>query len=91
MEYNWDPKKEQININKHGITFSEAVEILESDYCLILKGDTDHSEDRFVFLGLSKKLKILVVVVAYPEEELTRIISARKATKKERSFYEKRI
>lgn len=55
------------------------------------QGRHDHDEDRYVFLGMCKKLNILVVVVAYPDDEITRIISARKATKKERLFYEEQL
>jgi uncharacterized DUF497 family protein len=45
----------------------------------------------FVFLGMCKKLNVLVVVVAYPDEKVTRIISARKANKKERLLYEAQL
>ena len=55
---------------------------------VVLKVDDDYDEGRFVFLGMCGKLNILVVVAAYPGETVTRIISARKATKKERLFYE---
>ena len=57
----------------------------------MLKEDTHHDEQRFVFLGMCKRLNVLVVVAAYPEEEVTRIISARKANKTERKFYETKL
>ena len=58
---------------------------------IILKEDIISGEDRYVYLGMCKKLNILVVVVVYPSEDITRIISARKATKTERKFYEKEL
>jgi len=56
-----------------------------------LKEDSDSGEERYIFLGMCKKLNVLVVVVAYPEEEITRIISARKANKSERKYYEAQL
>ncbi len=63
---------------------------MESDVQLLLE-DSDHNEQRFIALGYSKKLNLLVVVYAYREMDVIRIISARKATRKERENYEKRI
>ncbi len=91
MRFEWDTKKEQANIKKHGVSFKEAEEALTSAIVVVLKEDFDHDEQRFVFLGMCKRLNILVVVIAYPEETLTRIISARKSTKSERSFYEAQL
>jgi uncharacterized DUF497 family protein len=91
MRYVWDLNKEKQNVVKHKVTFQSAVEVLTSGFVIVLRDDNDHEEQRFVFLGMCKKLNILVVVVAYPDEEVTRIISARKANKKERSFYEKKL
>ena len=91
MKYEWDPKKEKANIKKHGVSFEDAKEALTCGAVVVLKEDDSHEEDRFVFLGICKKLKVLVVVVAYPEEIVTRIISARKATKRERLFYEAQL
>jgi len=91
MKFKWDPSKEAINIKKRGISFERAKEALTCGLVVVLKEDKDHDEDRYVFLGMCKKLNILVVVVAYPEEDITRIISARKATKKERLFYEAQL
>jgi uncharacterized DUF497 family protein len=56
-----------------------------------LKEDSNSGEERYVYIGMCKKLNVLVVVVAYPEDEQTRIISARKANKKERFIYEKQL
>ena len=91
MKYEWDFTKEKSNIKKHGISFKEAKEALICGLVVVLKGDSDHDEERYVFLGMCKKLNVLVVVVAYPYNSVTRIISARKATKKERLFYETQL
>lgn len=91
MQYEWDPKKKQANLKKHGVSFEDAKEALNCGLVIALKEDSDSGEERYVYLGICKKLNILVVVVAYPEEEITRIISARKANKKERKFYEAQL
>ena len=91
MRYEWSHAKEKINIQKHGVSFEDAKQALNCGLVIVLKEDTDSGEERYVYLGMCKKLKVLVVVVAYPEDEVTRIISARKATKKERNFYETQL
>ena len=91
MKFVWDQKKEEVNIKKHHVSFFEAQEALTCGLVVVLKEDLDHDEQRFVFLGMCKKLNVLVVVVVYPDDEVTRIISARKANKKERKFYEAQL
>ena len=91
MRYEWDPVKEKANIKKHGISFAEAKDALNCGLVVVLKEDSGSGEVRYVYLGMCKKLNILVVVATYPEEEITRIISARKANKKERKFYEAQL
>lgn len=86
----WDQKKAKENLKKHGISFEEAQTVLESKQQLILE-DNDHDEERFIALGFSKHLNLLVVIYCYRLSDVIRIISARKATKKERKLYEERI
>ncbi len=86
----WDQTKARMNLRKHGISFEEAQTVLESDQQLILE-DRDHDEERFVALGFSKHMNMLVVVYCYRFKDVIRIISARRATKKERVLYEKRV
>ena len=86
----WDQKKAKENLRKHGISFEEAQTVLESRQQLILE-DSDHDEERFIALGFSKYLNLLVVVYCYRFSDVIRIISARKATKKERKLYEERV
>ena len=88
--FNWDNKKNSANVTKHGISFDEAKSVFYDDHARILH-DPDHSEDeeRFLILGASEKLNILIVCHCYREnDEVIRIISARKATKNEKKQYE---
>ena len=85
----WDERKNQENQRKHGISFEEAITIFADENARLIR-DTDHSEseERFILIGFSAKLRILVVVHAYRQNEKeVRIISARKATPKERRQY----
>ena len=87
--FSWDDKKESQNLQKHGVSFEEAATVF-ADENARLKHDPDHSqrEDRFLLLGFSAKLRMLVVVHAYQQDETEiRIISARKATRNERKQY----
>jgi len=85
----WDPAKDAANQRKHGIAFAEAETVFSDEQALLLN-DPDHSdtEQRFILLGLSATLRILVVVHCYREEDdVIRLISARKATRSERAQY----
>ena len=87
----WDPRKNLINQTKHNIDFDEAKTVFFDEYARVIF-DPLHSteEDRFIILGLSSKLRLLVVCHCYRESDsIIRLISARKATKKEEISYEK--
>ncbi len=90
----WDEDKNRINKRKHKISFEEAKSRFYDEYARMIY-DTAHSrdEDRFVILGMSDRLHILVVCHCFCEsDQIIRIISARKATKQEeKQYYEKRI
>ena len=89
MQFAWDDNKNKVNIRKHRISFEEAQSVFFDENAKIIH-DPDHSdaEDRFIILGLSKLLKLLVVCHCYKEsDDIVRIISARKATKKESLKY----
>ena len=89
MRIVWDETKNQENIRKHKVSFEEAQTVFYDPMGKLID-DPDHSleEDRFVILGLSRKLRLLIVCHCYKEnEELIRIISARKATKTETKQY----
>ena len=89
-----DPNKEKINKRKHKISFSEAQSVFLDEYARRIY-DPGHSstEDRFLLLVMSSTIRILVVCHCYKEnDEVIRLISARKASKKEEAqYYEKRI
>jgi hypothetical protein len=87
--FDWDYNKNVININKHGISFKEATTVF-SDENAIEIDDDEHSghEDRFLIIGRSGKLRLLVVCHCYRENDaVIRIISARKAISEEIELY----
>lgn len=90
ISFVWDEIKAEANLKKHKIAFEEAKTVF-SDPNARMIFDPDHSieEDRFVLLGLSSTLRILVVCHCYLEDDMViRIISARKANKYEQKQYE---
>lgn len=89
MEFEWDENKNEINKKKHGISF-EDVESVFSDFSAIIFDDPDHSEteERFLIIGMSLRKGICIVSHCYRNNEnIIRIISARKATKNEQMIY----
>jgi len=92
MDFDWNEEKAAANLGKHGVSFEEAQTAFKDCNALRIY-DPDHSDDeeRFVLLGQSSALHLLVVCHCYREnDEQVRIISARKATKNESATYEKR-
>ena len=86
MSYEWDPNKEKSNFRKHGIKFADAVGVLEDENAITLEDD-DARESRFITIGMDFLNRILVVVYTF-RNIVIRIISARKATARERKIYE---
>jgi uncharacterized DUF497 family protein len=87
--FEWDPRKAAVNLRKHGVTFEDALSVFSDERARLID-DPDHSEDeeRFLLLGLSSTLRLLVVAHCYREAGgVVRIISARKATREEQRFY----
>ncbi|HWP91971.1 MAG TPA: BrnT family toxin [Thermodesulfobacteriota bacterium] len=92
IRFDWDENKNVANKRKHKVSFEEAKSVFYDEHARLI-ADPDHSqaEDRFILLGLSYELRVLVIVHTYREsEETIRFISARKATKKETKLYERR-
>lgn len=88
MNFEWDEKKASRNLAKHGVSFDEAATAFH-DPIYIDFFDPEHSEDehRYIRVGCSKQRRVLVV--SYTERDgVTRLISARPATKRERQAYE---
>lgn len=86
--FQWDSRKARLNLWKHGVSFEEATTVL-SDPWARFRADEDHSEHerRYLVLGMSDRRRLLVVAFA-ERESGTRLISARRATRSERSGYE---
>jgi len=88
LVFEWDPAKAETNLRKHGVAFEEAVTVFGDPLSLSI-GDPLHSagEHRFIIVGRSQQGRILVVVHTERGERI-RLISARRATKRERTQYE---
>ncbi len=88
LKFEWDEKKAKSNRNKHQVSFEEASSVFD-DPLFITFLDVEHStdEERFITIGVSEKKQLLLVAHTDKEGQI-RIISARKATKHERRFYE---
>jgi uncharacterized DUF497 family protein len=91
MKFEWDSDKAASNRKKHGVDFADAVGVFEDDLAITIEDHGAEGELRFITIGMDFTLKILVVVYATRVADVIRIISARKATKKERLTYEKGI
>ena len=87
--FEWDQNKNEQNQKKHGISFEEARTVFFDENAVEFF-DEDHSdwEDRFLLLGLSSRVRILMICHCFREEDsIIRVISARKATRNEQEFY----
>jgi uncharacterized DUF497 family protein len=92
IRFEWNDDKAAANRRKHRVSFEEAQTVFSDEQALFM-ADPDHSaeEDRFILLGVSAALRVLVVCHCYRRgDEIIRIISARKANRSERAEYEQR-
>jgi len=89
IRFDWDEKKSNENKRKHGVSFEEAQSVfLDENAIRYYDPDHSHEEDRFLMLGMSLRLRMLVVCHCYWTDDMViRIISARKANKKETAAY----
>lgn len=89
LTFDWDPRKDAANRKKHKVSFEEAKTAFTDEFGRLI-ADPDHSdeEDRFILLGTSIHSHLLVVCHCVRDGETIRIISARKADKRERKTYE---
>jgi uncharacterized DUF497 family protein len=88
VEFEWEPEKEQSNIQKHGVDFTEAATVFGDPLELTIS-DPDHSIGEYRFLSMGHSSRNRILVVSYTErEDRIRIISARTASPKERRQYE---
>ena len=89
LRFEWDARKDKTNIKRHGVSFDEARTVFYDENAIEFF-DPDHSEDedRFILLGISFKLRVLVVCHCFRKSEMVvRIISARKADNDEEEKY----
>lgn len=86
MSYEWAPKKAKSNYKKHHVEFADAVGVFEDENAITIP-DEHEREDRYVTIGRDFLSRILVVVYTF-RDIIIRIISARKATARERKIYE---
>ena len=88
LEFEWDPAKAELNLKEHGVSFDEATTVFR-DTLSITISDPDHSdsEDRYIDIGVSHRIQLLVVTYTERKDKI-RIISARRATRAERKNYE---
>lgn len=90
IEFEWDEKKAKSNLKKHGVSFDEAQTVFFDEFATQFYDDDSDEEERLILLGMSSQSRILVVVHCERgrHTEVLRIISARKATAKERTYYQ---
>jgi uncharacterized DUF497 family protein len=89
LHFDWDPVKARTNLDKHGVSFEEAASVFYDEWAIEFYDD-EHSEweDRFLLLGLSGNLRLLLVCHCYRgADSVIRLISARKATPNEAKHY----
>lgn len=89
IRFEWDSAKAEENLRKHGVSFEEAQNVFYDDFAVEFYDDT-HSqwEDRFLLLGYTSQLRLMMVCHCYRESDsLIRIISARKPTANEAKYY----
>jgi uncharacterized DUF497 family protein len=93
MKFEWDEAKNEQNIQKHGFDFTNAERVFAGPFPLFVRLDNreDYGEDRWQGIGMLDGVVVVVIVFTEPRTNITRIISMRKATKNERTEYEKRI
>jgi uncharacterized protein len=89
IQFEWDPPKAAANLRKHAVSFDEAQTVFYDEFALQFFDDEHSSdEERFLLLGMSAGAKLLIVCHCERKHgEVIRIISARKATKRESAFY----
>jgi hypothetical protein len=86
MTYQWDTDKAAANLRKHGIDFADAISVFSDDLAITIP-DERFDEERFITIGIDAFSRVLVVVYTWRSNEI-RLISARKATRRERKQYE---
>jgi uncharacterized DUF497 family protein len=87
LYFEWDEQKRKTNLKKHGVDFADVTGLFYDDETIIIEDPELHNEQRFIALGLDAISRVVVVVHVYKDDDLIRIISARKADPKERQQF----
>lgn len=87
MQVEFDPKKAAANLKKHGVSFDEASGSLLDPFALVREDEGSEGEERFVLVGRSREGRMLTVCYTLREEDVIRLISARRATRREEGQY----
>jgi uncharacterized DUF497 family protein len=87
MDIEWDPAKGAANLQKHGVAFEEASTVLLDPLALAQEDALSEEESRWIVIGMSARMRLLTVVYTIRREDRIRLISARKATRREAKFY----
>jgi len=87
LTFEWDGEKRLANLRKHGVEFADAATAFDDDQAITVRDEDSEGEERFVTLANDALGRLLVIVFTWREERI-RLISARKATRRERKHYE---
>jgi uncharacterized DUF497 family protein len=87
MQIEWDPEKAESNLANHGVSFEEAATSLLDPMALVQEDADAEGETRWMLVGISAQARLLTVIYSLRGEERIRLISARKATRKEAKYY----
>jgi uncharacterized protein len=87
MEIEWDSDKADSNLKKHGVSFEEAATALLDPMALAQEDATSEGEPRWALIGMSAQMRLLTVVYTLRRQDRVRLISARRATRKEAKHY----
>ena len=90
MRFTWDPRKAASNIIDHQVDFADAMRIFEDNYALSQEDVRAEGEERYLVIGMDLMGRMLAVVYTYRADDEIRMISARRATRRERRHYEQR-
>ncbi|MDD9980497.1 MAG: BrnT family toxin [Gammaproteobacteria bacterium] len=91
MDITWDSRKADVNLAKHGVTFADVEVVLNDPLALTAEDPDAEDERRFLTIGADSFGRIVAVVYTYRDEAQIRLISARRATRNERSNYARGI
>lgn len=87
LYFEWDERKRVSNIKKHKIDFADVTDLFYDEETIIIVDSEHYDEERYIALGMDTKSRVVVVVHVYRDEDVIRIISARRGDSKERRQY----